>query len=122
VALATFVSFVAPERTIFWFAIFGWSGIAATFCPMVILSLFWPRFTEKAAIASMAAGFLMTMISKFLLQELPGVGPVFVALETMPPSFLAALIVGYVVSIIFPEPDNAMQFERDLLASSQLKK
>ena len=118
-ALATLVSVIAPERTIFWFAIFGWSGIAATFCPMVILALFWPRFTEKAAIASMAAGFSVTMISKFLLQELPGIGPVFVALETMPPSFLAALIVGYLVSIISPEPANAERFRRDLKICNQ---
>ena len=118
-ALATLVSVIAPERTIFWFAIFGWSGIAATFCPMVILALFWPRFTEKAAIASMAAGFSVTMISKFLLQELPDIGPVFVALETMPPSFLAALIVGYLVSIISPEPANAERFRRDLKICNQ---
>jgi len=44
---------------------------------------------------------------------------VFVALETMPPSFLAALIVGYLVSIISPEATNAERFRRDLKICSQ---
>ncbi len=114
--LAFVVSIVSPERTIFWFAIFGWSGIAATFCPMVILALFWPRFTERGAIASMIAGFSMTMFSKFVLQELPGVGDLFVALETMPPSFLAALVTGYLVSLFHAEPELEKQYIADLEA------
>lgn len=114
--LAYIVSIVSPERTIFWFAIFGWSGIAATFCPMVILSLFWPRFTERGAIASMIAGFSMTMLSKFVLQELPGVGELFAALETMPPSFLAALLAGTLVSLAAPDPESERQFAEDLAA------
>ncbi len=100
--LAVTVSVLSPERTIFWFVIFGWSGIAATFCPMILLSLFWPKFTERAAIASMLAGFSMTIVSKFVLQELDGSGEYFIALETMPPSFLFALLVGWAVTVIWP--------------------
>lgn len=112
--LAVIVSIVSPTRTVFWFAIFGWSGIAATFCPMIILSLFWPRFTGRAAIASMFTGFFMTMISKFVLQEFETVGPYFIALETMPPSFLSALLVGYVVSLIWPDPELEMRYRKEL--------
>ena len=46
VALA--VSVLSPTRTVFWFVIFGWSGIAATFCPVIILTIFWKDLTEKA--------------------------------------------------------------------------
>ena len=56
VALA--VSVLSPTRTVFWFVIFGWSGIAATFCPVIILTIFWKDLTEKGAIASMVTGFL----------------------------------------------------------------
>ena len=56
VALA--VSVLSPTRTVFWFVIFGWSGIAATFCPVIILSIFWNNYTEKGAIATMVTGFL----------------------------------------------------------------
>lgn len=112
--LAILVSVLSPDRTIFWFVIFGWAGIAATFCPMIILSLFWPRFTERAAIAAMIAGFSMTMISKFVLQSMEGIGPYFTALETMPPSFLSALLVGYVVTIMWPDEELEAQYRADL--------
>ena len=113
-SLAIAISVLSPERTIFWFVIFGWSGLAATFCPMIILSLFWSRFTERAAIASMVAGFSMTIISKFVLQELEVAGPYFAALETMPPSFLFALLVGWVVSLAWPSESLQAQYRADL--------
>ena len=112
--IAVTVAIVSPDRTIFWFAIFGWSGIAATFCPMIILSLFWSGFTERAAIASMLAGFFMTIASKFLLQELDSVGDYFTALETMPPSFLSALLVGYWVSKVWPDESLSAHYRDDL--------
>ena len=115
-SLAITISILSPERTIFWFVIFGWSGIAATFCPMMILSLFWTRFTERAAIASMVAGFSMTIISKFVLQELQVAGPYFTALETMPPSFLFALVVGWVVSLAWPTGSLQGEYRADLHA------
>jgi len=113
-ALAITVSVLSPDRTIFWFVIFGWSGIAATFCPMIILSLFWSGFTERAAIASMVTGFLMTIISKFMLQELETVGAYFVALETMPPSFISALVVGYIVAVAWPDQTLKTCYEEEL--------
>lgn len=114
--LAITVSVLSPDRTIFWFVIFGWSGIAATFCPMIILSLFWARFTELGAIASMVAGFSMTIVSKFVLQELDGAGEYFVALETMPPSFLFALLAGWGVSVAWPSKSLEIQFQAELEA------
>ncbi len=99
------VAFLSPDRTIFWFAVFGWSGIGATFCPMILLSLFWPKFTERAAIASMLTGFSMTLISKFYLQGLDSVGDYITALETMPPSFISALLAGYLVTIFWPDKE-----------------
>jgi len=119
--LAITVSIVSPTRTVFWFAIFGWSGIAATFCPMIILSLFWPRFTERAAIASMFTGFTMTIVSKFVLQGFTTVGPYFTALETMPPSFLSALLVGYLVTLWWPDPDLEAHYRRELQSLKQAR-
>ena len=113
-SLAITISVLSPERTIFWFVIFGWSGIAATFCPMIILSLFWSGFTERAAIASMVAGFSMTIVSKFVLQELEVAGPYFAALETMPPSFLFALLVGWLVSLAWPTESLRALYRADL--------
>ncbi len=113
-SLAITISVLSPERTIFWFVIFGWSGIAATFCPMITLSLFWSGFAERAVIASMVAGFSMTIVSKFVLQELEVAGPYFAALETMPPSFLFALLVGWLVSLAWPTESLRALYRADL--------
>ncbi len=112
--LAITVSIASPDRTIFWFVIFGWAGIAATFCPMMLMSLFWTKFTERAAIAAMVTGFSMTMICKFVIQDMETIGPYFVALETMPPSFLSAGIVGYIVAVLWPDDELAAQYQADL--------
>jgi len=90
---------LVPGRTVFWFVIFGWSGIAATFCPTIILSLFWRRFTANGALAAMLAGFLGVPLFKFGATALPAVGPAFAALSELPPAFLFSAATGVLVSL-----------------------
>ena len=59
--IAMIVAINSPDRTVFWFVIFGFSGIAATFCPVIILSLFWKSYSEAGAIASMVSGFYVSL-------------------------------------------------------------
>ena len=99
-SIALLVSVLSPDRTVFWFVIFGWSGIAATFVPVIILSLLWDGFTEKGAIASMIVGFLSVSIFKFIIPKLPTVGIYFDKLDVMFPSVLLAMIAGYCISKI----------------------
>ncbi|MBL4752674.1 MAG: sodium/proline symporter [Flavobacteriales bacterium] len=96
--LALTIAELSPTRTVFWFVIFGWSGIAATFCPMMILSLFWKGYTEKGALASMISGFLSIPIFKFLMTQIPDYGMYFEKLAELPPSFVIALLFGIFVS------------------------
>ena len=96
--IAVLLYYLYPDRQIFWIMIFGWSGIAATFCPVIILSLFWKGYTEKGAIASMIAGFLSVIVIKFVFQNLEGVGPYFQALDVLAPSFAVAMIFGWIFS------------------------
>jgi Na+/proline symporter len=91
-----------PDRQIFWIMIFGWSGIAATFCPVIILSIFWKGYTEKGAIASMITGFASVIFFKFVMSNLESVGAYFVELDVLAPSFALAMFVGYIVSKTFP--------------------
>ena len=91
-----------PERQIFWIMIFGWSGIAATFCPVIILSLFWKGYSEQGAIASMITGFVSVIFFKFVVSNMEGIGAYFVELDVLAPSFALAMIVGYIVSKMFP--------------------
>ena len=97
-AVAMTVAVVTPGRTIFWFVIFGWSGIAATFCPTIILSLFWRGFTARGALAAMVSGFLCVPLFKFFVPTLPVVGPFFAALEELVPAFVVSGLLGVLVS------------------------
>jgi len=93
VALA--VSVLSPTRTVFWFVIFGWSGIAATFCPVIILSVFWKDFTEKGAIASMVTGFLCVPFFKFVVPTFSAIELYITKLDVMLPSVLLAMLAGW---------------------------
>ena len=84
-AIALTVAHVSPTRTVFWFVIFGWSGIAATFCPTMILSLFWRKMTARGALAAMISGFCAVPFFKFVAPEIAVVGPWFSALSELPP-------------------------------------
>jgi sodium/proline symporter len=97
--IALVVAVTTPDRTVFWFVIFGWSGISATFCPTMILSLFWRGMTAKGALASMITGFLCVPLFKFVLMKLDGVGPYLVELSELPPAFGLAFLAGVLVSL-----------------------
>jgi sodium/proline symporter len=98
--LALIIAVSSPDRTIFWFAIFGWSGIAATFCPTIILSIFWKGFSEKGAIASMITGFLSVPIFKFGFTAIDSIGIYFDKLGELAPAFLLAAVVGVTTTLI----------------------
>jgi Na+/proline symporter len=108
--IASLLYYLYPERQVFWIMIFGWSGIAATFCPVIILSLFWRGYSEKGAIASMITGFVSVILFKFIFSNIEGIGAYLKELDVLAPSFALAMIVGYIVSKIFP-PENT---ERDI--------
>ena len=112
-----------PGQTVFWFVIFGWSGIAATFCPTIILSLFWKGFTTKGALAAMITGFLCVpffqfgapaLITKLWPQNSHWVDNVN-ALTELPPAFAISMLTAVIVSLL----DKS---GRQRLANIQLKK
>ncbi|MEE2787043.1 MAG: sodium/proline symporter [Myxococcota bacterium] len=97
-AVALSVAYLSPTRSVFWFVIFGWSGIAATFCPTMILSLYWSRMTARGALAAMVTGFIAVPLFKFGATQLPRVGDHFATLSELPPAFLASFLAGILVS------------------------
>ncbi|WPP52563.1 sodium/proline symporter [Catalinimonas niigatensis] len=96
--LAIAVAMISPNRTIFWFVIFGWSGIAATFCPVILLSLFWKGFTEKGAISAMLSGFLCVPLFKFVFPAIPTYGVYFQHIAELFPSFIISILFGIIIS------------------------
>ncbi len=99
-AIALVVALLTGRQGVFWYVIFGWSGIAATFCPTIILSLFWSRMTALGAKFAMLAGFLSVPFFQFVAPGLPAVGPYFDALEEMVPSFVISALAGVIVSLL----------------------
>lgn len=103
--LAMTVAVLSPSRSVFWFSIFGWSGIAATFCPTIILSLFWKKFSASGAVAAMISGFLCVPLFKFYFANpafFPNYAIYFDKLDVMFPSFVIGMLVGVLVSLWKP--------------------
>ncbi len=99
-AIALGVAWASPERTIFWYVVFGWSGIAATFCPALILALFWPRYSARGALASMLTGALCIPLFKFAVPLVPVWGPLLSKAEELGPSFLLSLLAGVAATLV----------------------
>jgi Na+/proline symporter len=101
-AIALSVSVWLPDRTVFWYAIFGWSGIAATFCPVIVLAQLWPRYNARGALASMLTGAACVPLFKFAVPLIPGWGPLVSRAEELAPSFLLAIAAGVVATFTAP--------------------
>ena len=93
----------------FWFVVFGWSGIAATFCPTMILSLYWKRFTARGALWAMISGFIGVPLFKFGAAALPGAGPYFAELAELPPAFLLSFAVGIGISLLDKDGQESLR-------------
>ncbi len=96
------VAALSPTRTVFWFVIFGWSGIAASFCPMMMLSLFWKRYNERGAITSLISGFLGVPFFKFIAPNIAIVGPYIEQLSELPPAIVLSIGCGIVATLSTP--------------------
>lgn len=105
-ALALIIAVNSPDRTVFWMVIFGWSGIAASFCPVIILSLFWKGYSEAGAIASMITGFLCVPLFKFIMVDVAIIGPYIEQLDVLAPSFFISMLIGWLFSKLYPVKTN----------------
>ena len=105
------IMMIDKDKGVFWTIIFGWSGIAATFCPTIILSLWWSKLTGLGAKCAMIAGFLSVPLFKWAVPPLLNAAGLetwsgyLAALDVLLPSFL----VGFLVAIIVSHLDKAGQ-------------
>ncbi len=122
-AVATTIAAIVPGRTIFWFVIFGWSGIAATFCPTMILSLFWTKMTARGALVAMITGFVCVPLFKFVAPQLPVVGAALGALGELPPSFALGALAAILFSLTDPHgQQRVLAAQEDLLECARPSK
>jgi SSS family transporter len=86
-----------PVGVVFWLVLYAWGGLASSFGPLIVLSLYWKRVTRAGAIAGMVAGSATVVVWKnvpalsgFLYELVPGFAVslltiVIVSLLTRPP-------------------------------------
>lgn len=101
-SLALILAYTSPERQVFWVIIFGWSGIAACFCPVIILSIFWKNYSEAGAIASIISGFVSVTLLKFVFQPMESIEPYLDKLDVLAPSFAVSMLCGWIFSKLYP--------------------
>ena len=82
---------LGETRVIFWFVLFAWSGLGASFGPLILFTLYSKRVTRQGAIAGMLAGFLTTLVWK-----IAGLSDALI--YELVPAFLIAAMTIYLVS------------------------
>lgn len=94
-----------PDSSILDLVGFAWAGFGAAFGSVVLLSLFWRRFSGPGAMAAMISGAVTVAVWKLTgLDE--------VVYEILP-GFALSLILGVVVSLALPERDERVNKEFD---------
>ncbi|MBC8288353.1 MAG: sodium/proline symporter [Nitrospinae bacterium] len=82
---------LGETRVIFWFVLFAWSGLGASFGPLILFTLYSKKVTRQGALAGMLTGFLTTLIWK-------ATGLSEALIYELVPAFLIATLSIYFVS------------------------
>ena len=77
----------------------AWGGFGSAFGPVVILSLFWRRFTYKGAIAGVLGGAVTDVLWYVFLSASTGIYELL-------PGFAAGMICAVVVTMVDKKPDT----------------
>ena len=91
------------DSSVFRIVSFAWAGFGAAFGPVIIMALFWKRTNKWGALAGMISGGAMIFIWKFIIRSVYA-GTALDIYELLP-SFIVALIVIVIVSLITKKPD-----------------
>ena len=77
----------------------AWAGFGSAFGSVVILSLFWRRFTYKGALAGVISGALVDVLWLVFLSDVTGV-------YELVPGFVISMIVSIVVTLLDKKPST----------------
>lgn len=92
----------------------AWAGFGSSFGPVIILSLFWKRFTYKGAIAGVVGGAVVDVIWYNFFAASTGIYELL-------PGFIAGMICAVVATLIDKKPDDeiAELFDRAVSAEDK---
>lgn len=96
VGVVAIVLAITMSETVYGLVSYAWSGIGSSFGPVLLLLLFWKRFSRAGVYASLITGTVSTVIWKHFLEPSTGVS------ERLT-SFIAAFVMAVLFSTIFPE-------------------
>lgn len=77
----------------------AWAGFGSAFGPVIILALYWKRFTYSGAVAGMCTGFIVDAIWFAFLSESTGIYEII-------PGFICGLIAAVIVSLLSKKPSK----------------
>ncbi len=83
---------LSDVRVIFWFVLFAWSGLGASFGPAILFVLYWKQTTRQGILAGMLTGFITTLVWK-----ISGLSD---SLYELPPAFFISCLSIFLVSRI----------------------
>jgi sodium/proline symporter len=86
-----------PVGVVFWLVLYAWGGLASSFGPLLVLSLYWKRVTRAGAIAGMIAGSATVVVWK-------NVGMLSDFLYELVPGFVVSFLVIVIVSLLTKAP------------------
>ena len=96
VGVVGFLLAITMEDTVYGLVSYAWSGIGASFGPVIVLLLFWKRFSRIGAFAGLITGTFSAIIWKTWLSGPTGIS------ERLA-SYLLAFAMALIFSYIFPE-------------------
>ncbi len=85
-------------------ALYAYTIYGAALTPVILAAFFWPRATASAAVASIAAGTVVTVGWEYLRFVLP---PALAARDAILPALATSLLCLVVVSLLTRPPDAA---------------
>lgn len=92
----------------------AWGGFGSAFGPVIILSLFWKRFTYKGAIAGVLGGAVVDVLWMQFLTEKTGIYELF-------PGFIAGAVLAVAVSLIDKKPSKEVEALFDRAVSNEIE-
>ena len=92
---------LSENRFIFWFVLFSWAGLGASFGPSLILAVWWRRLSAAGVVASMLVGFSTTIVWSLWIREAirDAGGP---DVYELVPAFALSLLAALGFSLLFP--------------------
>ncbi|NQY41736.1 MAG: sodium/proline symporter [Legionellales bacterium] len=93
ISIISVIFALEPRKTILALVEFAWSGIGASFGPVILVSLYWKNMTSKAAVYGMAIGASCVLAWSYLHD----VHYLF-QIDGMFPGFILNLVTIYLIS------------------------